>query len=269
MRRVIVIVVWVLAVVVRSGGPLGAVSMDGDAGGEGGEGKVGATVTVQGGQPGAGSGAGEVPPPSRGSGGGGSGPPLPQFVQLVLNTTDGPLPSLYCGMGRLPDWMCEPVAPAGPATPPVDPGAVARQIREEVPVEVPAPHTSPPADGFQLTGLRTWFWLDRERWVPASVRADVAGVWIEVTATPTSATWDPGDGGAAVTCAGPARPYAGEGSTTTCGHTYTETGHLEVGLSVSYAVTWRASTGASGTLDPLVLTASLPLEVEQRQAVID
>ncbi len=163
-----------------------------------------------------------------------------------------------------------PAAAAGTPAPVVDPGTVAASVRESMPVEMPAASTSPPADGFQLTGLHTWFWLDADGWTPTSVRAEVPGAWIEVTATPTEARWDPGDGTATVTCAGPGRRHPGTpGATTDCGHTYTRVGRHEIAIDVSYAVTWTASTGEAGTVAPLVLTSTLPIDVQQRQAVTD
>ena len=133
---------------------------------------------------------------------------------------------------------------------------------------IPAPNTSPPAGQAQLTGLRTWFWLDAEAWVPVTARAELDGVWAEVTATPVRATWTPGDGGRAVTCLGPARPHPGhDDATTDCGHVYTVMGDYSIEVAVTYEVTWSASTGESGTQDPIVLSTDLPIHVEQRQAV--
>src|SRR6201999_1256503 len=91
-------------------------------------------------------------------------------------------------------------------------------------IVLPEPHNLP--DGVpQLTGMPTWFWLDPASWGPVTARAELPGVWAEVTATPTTSVWTPGDGGAPVTCTGPGRAHPG-GDTieTDCGHTYTEIG---------------------------------------------
>ena len=99
-------------------------------------------------------------------------------------------------------------------------------------------------------------------------RAELDGVWAEVTATPVRATWSPGDGGRAVTCLGPGRPHPGhDDATTDCGHVYTVMGDYSIEVAVTYEVTWSSSTGASGTQDPIVLSTDLPIHVEQRQAV--
>lgn len=171
-----------------------------------------------------------------------------------------------------PATPTDPGAPAGPALPApvIDLATIAQAVRNEVPVPLPTPHTSPPEAGFQLTGLQTWFWLDADEWEPTSVRAEIPGVWVEVTATPTTATWEPGDGTPAVTCTGPSRPHPGTaGAATECGHTYLAVGDFTLTVSVEFAVTWEASTGEGGTLDPITLTTQLPINVQQRQVVID
>lgn len=160
-----------------------------------------------------------------------------------------------------------PPAP-GPAPAPA-PAVLAAAARQEIPIRIPAPHTSP--DGVaQVTGLTTWFWMDPSQWAPATARAELPGIWAEVTATPTRAVWTPGDGSAAITCRGPSRPHPGtSGATTDCGHTYINTGAYTIRVAVTYQVTWTSSTGASGTQPPIVLTTNLPITVEQRQAVTD
>lgn len=167
--------------------------------------------------------------------------------------------------------MSQPYRPGepAPAAPAVDPAVLAQAALDSAAIALPEPHTSP--DGVpQLTGLETWFWLDPDSWAPISARAELPGIWAEVTATPTEATWTPGDGGTPVTCAGPGREHPGtEGAETDCGHTYIDVGHHTLTVAVTYAVEWTSSTGAGATLDPIVVTAELPIDVEQRQAVTD
>jgi hypothetical protein len=148
---------------------------------------------------------------------------------------------------------------------------VAQLALDQVTIQVPEPHTSPDEDGFQLTGLTTWFWMDPAGWRPATARAELAGVWAEVTATPSRAVWTPGDGSGPVTCTGPGRRHPGTPGDhrTDCGHVYAEVGAVTVRVAVTYEVTWRASTGESGAHDPLVLTTALPIRVEQPQVVVD
>lgn len=145
---------------------------------------------------------------------------------------------------------------------------VAQLALDSVDFTIPTPHTSPP--GRQITGLTTWFWLDPGQWQPTTAHAEIPGLWASVTVTPTTARWTPGDGAAAVTCEGPGRPHPGtDGARTGCGHTYTNHGDYTLTIDVTYTVTWTSSTGAGGTLDPVTLTTSTPIHVEQRQAVTD
>jgi hypothetical protein len=164
---------------------------------------------------------------------------------------------------------CSGPEPAGPSGPAVDPVVLAQAALDSATIALPVPRTSP--EGVpQITGMPTWFWLDPAAWVPVSARAEVPGLWAEVTATPVEATWTPGDGGAPVTCAGPGRPHPGEASATPdCGHTYVEVGAYTLAVAVTYDVAWTSSTGAGAALDPIVVTGALPVTVEQRQAVID
>lgn len=155
------------------------------------------------------------------------------------------------------------------APPPPTASEVAELAFEQVDIQIPRPHTSP--DGVrQITGLKTWYWLDSSQWTSASARAEVTGVWAEITARPVRAVWTPGDGSDAIACAGPARPHPlTAGATTDCGHVYTDVGSYTIRVAVTYAVTWRSSTGETGTEAPLVLTTNLPITVEQRQVVTD
>jgi hypothetical protein len=159
--------------------------------------------------------------------------------------------------------------PGDPALPAVVPETLAQMALDSATIVLPQPHTSP--DGVpQMTGLMTWFWIDPAAWVPISARAELPGVWAEATATPTRATWTPGDGGAAVTCDGPGRAHSGTaGATTDCGHTYVDIGSYPLTIDVTYEVTWESSTGAGGVLESIVVSGEVPITVEQRQAVID
>jgi len=160
------------------------------------------------------------------------------------------------------EFPCPTDDPAAP----VDPVVVAQMALDRVTFSIPEPRTSP--EGHQLTGLATWFWLDPDQWLSHTARAELPGVWAEVTASPVSVAWDPGDGSAPVVCDGPGRP-ATSGGEPDCAHVYTVVGDYTLTVRVTYAVTWRSSTGASGTLDAIVLASTAPVEVQQRQAVTD
>lgn len=102
--------------------------------------------------------------PSGGAGLGGGGAPCvpdPTQVSGCLSGAPAPAPAPAAG----------PPAPGPPAPPPA--AVVARQALDAIQVRVPQPHTSPPEDRFQITGLPTWFWMDRARWRTVSARAEL------------------------------------------------------------------------------------------------
>lgn len=244
----------------------------GSGGGDGSGGDPGGGGSGGGDGSGGGSGGG-----GSGGGGGGNGPPprcSPLNVSLGnIGCTVGPDPVPPAPpVPGAPPPPPTPAAPGAPAAPVLPPAAVVAQMaRENMPIRIPQPHTSPPEGGFQLTGLRTWFWMDQGQWTPVVARAELPGIWAEVTATPTRSVWTPADGSDPVTCAGPGRKYpGGEGQhQTDCGHVYTEIGDYTIRVAVTYTVTWRSSTGETGSQPAIVLTTDLPIRVEQRQAVID
>ena len=188
------------------------------------------------------------------AGGGSGGGPSEQSTGPTRGTACSPMPGS--------EFPCPTDDPAAP----VDPVVVAQMALDRVTFSIPEPRTSP--EGHQLTGLATWFWLDPDQWLSHTARAELPGVWAEVTASPVSVAWDPGDGSAPVVCDGPGRP-ATSGGEPDCAHVYTVVGDYTLTVRVTYAVTWRSSTGASGTLDAIVLASTAPVEVQQRQAVTD
>jgi hypothetical protein len=84
----------------------------------------------------------------------------------------------------------------------------------------------PPAGSVQhspgtkaVVQLETWFWLD-----PATfgVLRGTSAEGLVAVAEPQNTDWDPGDGSAVITCAGPGTPYAeGADAGQACTHTYT------------------------------------------------
>jgi hypothetical protein len=63
--------------------------------------------------------------------------------------------------------------------------AIARSLADELPLPRPVPATAPGIDAPQLVGIPTWLWTETP-WQPVSLSAQLAGVEIVVTATPTS-----------------------------------------------------------------------------------
>lgn len=182
-------------------------------------------------------------------------------------------------LAYLDDFTYNPARPTG--RPRVD--ALARQVYAEVPLVFPTPHTSPPIDEVQLVGLPVWLWLEDDVWRTFDASASVAGVTVTVVAEPSTAVWNMGDG-ATVRCNGPGTPWSpgsaggsGRGrrsEKSDCSHTYQFVsdsqpgGRYQASVTVTWTVSWRASTGETGTLPAASRTTGFELDVRQRQAII-
>jgi hypothetical protein len=163
----------------------------------------------------------------------------------------------------------------------VNPGpdleAMARRAHDQVPFTYPAPMTSPGIDVDQITGLPTWLWIDPADWHPLSARSELSGFWVEVTAEPQRVIWDMGDG-TVIECDGPGTPYdpavPDDAQSTDCEHIFQDVsadepdGRYAASATVDWAVSWEASTGATGELADTSRTTTFGLTVTERQAVV-
>ncbi|MFN8037880.1 MAG: hypothetical protein U0Q07_01600 [Acidimicrobiales bacterium] len=137
----------------------------------------------------------------------------------------------------------------------------------------PALRTNPAAE--QLVGVPTWLWL-AGGYAPVSATASVGAVSATVTAAPTGVSWDTGDG-TVVRCGGAGRPWSPglDDDASDCRHTFehrsTTTGAdgtFTVRATVTYAVTWTATTGQGGDLGTITRTATVDVRVREAQAAI-
>ena len=147
------------------------------------------------------------------------------------------------------------------------------EARRRLDLPLPQPALNPPTA--QLVGVATWLWVDGP-WGPVSATAAVGAVTATVTATPVEVVWDMGDGTTTTCDAGtpydPTRPPAGQHSG--CTHVFTRTsagrpgGTYAVTATVTYEVTWSATTGGSGALGTLTRSTTIPVRVTEAQALI-
>ena len=169
-------------------------------------------------------------------------------------------------------------APDALAPTPAPPSAevLALQASQQVPLVVPRPQTAPPPGGELLVGLPTWLWIEPAAWQSFTATATVPGISVTVTATPRYVVWQMGND-EEITCTGPGTPWdpAGDdGQRTDCSYTYQwvsahePDGVYHASATITWAVTWTASTGETGTLADASRTATLDLAVTERQAVI-
>lgn len=107
-------------------------------------------------------------------------------------------------------------------------------------------------------------------------------MWATVTATPTTLSFDPGDGsGQPVTCSGPGTKFkatvetwVSPGNPQGCSYRYTKTstgvgGEVTSTYTITWTVTWKGSDGSGGTLNGLPEQHHLPvLSVAELQAVV-
>ena len=155
--------------------------------------------------------------------------------------------------------------------PPISPYRLALAASSTLDMPFPGPRTNPDRGVDQLVGIDTWMWIDPAAWQPLSTTVSIPGLSATVTATPVSATWDMGDGQEPVVCNGPGTPYDVDrpeaGQSTDCSHLYQVRGAYTATVTILYEVSWSASNGEGGTLEPAPRSTQFPMSVAERQAV--
>lgn len=154
--------------------------------------------------------------------------------------------------------------------------ALAQVARSRTPLRLPEPRMAPAVDADHLVGLATWLWVDPDYWEPVSAHAEVPGVAVTVTATPSHLTWQMGDG-ATVVCDGPGTPWSADGpnaETSDCSHTFQyvsahqDDGRYHGSVTMEWDVGWQATTGEGGSLGVERRSTPFALDVTERQAVV-
>ncbi len=132
------------------------------------------------------------------------------------------------------------------------------------------PNTEPvwsPLMPTQYVSWPTYVWLDKAKTADVKLDVRVPSASATMTARATKVVFNPGIPADAVTCAG--IPSKRED----CSYTYRQTSKDEKNLryrasvSVTWEVTWTATTGESGTLPSAVVTKDLPIAVAKIQTV--
>lgn len=199
-------------------------------------------------------------------------------VEPEQNPEEGHGYLLVCSSAPSGDILLVDIITYEPGVNIITPGSLAQQALKELPLLYPRPRLAPPTTAVQVTGIRTWMWVDPADWHPISATAAIPGLAATVTATPTRTIWDMGDG-SVVTCDGPGtvydrtRPDADQQSD--CSHVYQhasddrEGGTYPVRVSIVWSVTWNATNGDGGSLGLFQRSTQFTVTVEQRQAVIN
>jgi hypothetical protein len=185
------------------------------------------------------------------------------------------------------DWVTptEPgPAPAGAPPAPPSPSALAAIIRVRLEGNLPEPvaATSPAAGEAAIVNHPSFLAIDN--WTGTVTDDECALLLcVTVTATPTL-TWSPGEPGApTITCAGGGTRFDPHGAPSqdqaaapgACAHAYqSRTGtngrpdQWPGAATVTWDLTWTSTTGASGSLDPVVRTVDVSRSVDEVQAIV-
>jgi hypothetical protein len=173
-------------------------------------------------------------------------------------------------------WLGDLWVPA--AQPAVAPAVLAQLARRYIPLPPPGIHLNPPVGADHFVNLDSWLWVDPATWGQRTATASVPNESATVAATPISVTWTMGDGGQ-VTCQGPGVAYdttrPPEGQRTNCSYTYRRSSagrpgeRYSVTATTTWAISWTATgaAAASGTLPPLLRTATTTVRVAEAQAI--
>lgn len=164
-------------------------------------------------------------------------------------------------------------------TPPgsLTPGEAAQIAIAELTMHAPKIGTAPKADGSGLVGMPVWLWTEQsaQTWGTQSATASVPGLSVTATATATAITWDMGDGHQ-VTCENPGTAYDpsyGGSTSPDCGYVYTHPsggrpgGVYTITGTTTWQITWVASTGETGSVPPMKLSAKTTVKIGELQAV--
>jgi hypothetical protein len=198
------------------------------------------------------------------------------------------------GQGAIYQFMCPTWAGIGGgsrwrATSPQPVSMTAVQLAQKAFATLTLPRPVPPSspsgaklpDGRPYTVVRvpTWYWTTPASYQPKTARAAVGPVWAQVTVTPVTLTFAPGDAGITASCSGPGKvwtPQAGQWAHAPggCDYSYPQSTYGYPGgqLTATYGIVWRAiwvGSGATGGSFPdVTTTATSRFAVAEAQTVI-
>lgn len=128
---------------------------------------------------------------------------------------------------------------------------------------------------FTYVDLWTFYWTSPDTWRPLTASASADGFTATVTAQPVELIYDPGDGGRAVSCAGPGRPWTdADGNAApaggACGYQYGAVTPTPITStqSILWKITWTGTDNTGGEIPQLTTSTSGQLNVMQIQTVV-
>ena len=212
------------------------------------------------------------------SGGGGHGVPC---TWTQVTTGLAPVSAAPIPVSRVIDGeryllyirQCGGGAPRAYWIPDLSARQLAQAVRDLVTRKIPplSPELSPPVATGGFVNFPTWFAAAD----PGPVRADagIPGLNASVTARVRSSDWDSGDG-SITHCVGlGSRRPAGAAAAGPCSHTFGTSSAGEASatfamtVSVTWSVSWRASTGEAWTLPDITTTTTFAYRVREIQTI--
>ncbi len=209
---------------------------------------------------------------------------VPGQLYVRYCTTDGTSWLLVGG------FVFQPPTPTGAPVPAPAPAPQVLALQALANAHVPAPRigTAPPYRNDTVVGIATWLWIDPNQWHPLSASAAAGGLTVTATVTPTTVTWDMGEGHdkQPTVCHYPGTIYntsiPDDIQHTDCSYVFqwaswdhrddtpgTDADDLyHAHTTIDWQVTWAASDGEFGTLADLTSTTPFDLRVEDVQAVV-
>jgi hypothetical protein len=152
--------------------------------------------------------------------------------------------------------------------PVLPPGVAMPEWRDDLVKMIPA--TEPvwsPLMPTQYVSYPTYVWLDKANTADVTLEVRIPSTSATMTARATKVVFNPGIAADAVTCAG--IPSKRED----CSYTYRRTSkdeenmRYQASVSVTWAISWTATSGESGTLASYTATTDLPIAVAKIQIV--
>ncbi len=173
---------------------------------------------------------------------------------------------------------CGPVTPsggaglapaAGPAAPQISPEQLRQMAMDDLTLTEPHIKSAPcsGADCKGAVGVPAWFWVPQGDWTPQVATATAGTDSVTATATPTSVTWDLGDG-TSITCSGPGTPYdqsRGWAESPDCGSKWLKAGSYALTSTLHWTV---AFTGSVNGAQDLTTTSTAPVEIGEYQVLV-
>jgi hypothetical protein len=188
-------------------------------------------------------------------------------------------------IGQFNQLMAANSCPAVAAGAPPSPATLAQRAADSMLLPVPTLGRYPSAtlkDGrpYTVVGSYTWYWTDASKWKSYTATASAGGNSATVSAEPVSLSFTPGDGNAAVSCAGPGSVWRRgvdgpwDPSPSRCQYRYPDSSihepnqEVTATYTITWQLTWTGSGNTSGTLTAKTTQATATFAVAEVESVV-